>query len=220
MLNSLYGKFGQKAEVWEKIGLCPDEPDRVEICFKTEAGKPKQIRYLLGEIWELTGWEECFNSFPAIASQVTAYARMYMYDLMKITGAGNYFYMDTDSLIVNEAGYENLSSFLDPDKLGSLKLEETISAMTIYGLKDYTTDTKTVIKGIRKKAVEVSPGVYQQELWPSLKGMLREANTSTYTVKQQTKTLKRNYTKGIILDNGTVHPLTLDDADSLWQRPL
>ncbi|GAH80478.1 unnamed protein product, partial [marine sediment metagenome] len=26
MLNSLYGKFGQKAEVWEKIGECPNEP--------------------------------------------------------------------------------------------------------------------------------------------------------------------------------------------------
>ncbi|GAJ24874.1 unnamed protein product, partial [marine sediment metagenome] len=56
MLNSLYGKFGQKAEVWEKIGDCPNEPDRVELCFEVGVVRTKQIRYLLGEIFELKGY--------------------------------------------------------------------------------------------------------------------------------------------------------------------
>ena len=89
MLNSLYGKFGQKADVWEKIGDCPNEPDRVEICFTNGGGMVKQIRYLLGEIFELKGYEESFNSFPAIASQVSAYARLYLWELMKMAGKGN-----------------------------------------------------------------------------------------------------------------------------------
>ncbi|GAH36470.1 unnamed protein product, partial [marine sediment metagenome] len=34
MLNSLYGKFGQKGENWLKIGDCPGELDREELVFK------------------------------------------------------------------------------------------------------------------------------------------------------------------------------------------
>ncbi|GAI16716.1 unnamed protein product, partial [marine sediment metagenome] len=49
-LNTLYGKFGQKAEIWKKIGNCPGERDRVELCFENGRTGVKQIRYLLGEI--------------------------------------------------------------------------------------------------------------------------------------------------------------------------
>ncbi|GAI96919.1 unnamed protein product, partial [marine sediment metagenome] len=148
LLNSLYGKFGQKAEVWEKIGDCPNERDRTEVVFSPDSNHRGMIRYLLGEVFELTGYEECFNSFPAIASTVTAYARMYLYELMKMAGAGNYFYCDTDSLIVNDTGLENLGSLINEINLGCLKIEESIPWVNIYGLKDYETVNRTVIKGI------------------------------------------------------------------------
>lgn len=211
MLNSLYGKFGQKAEVWTKIGDCPNEPDRVELCFVRGQNGPRQIRYLLGEIFELTGYEECFNSFPAIASQVTAYARMYLWSLMQQAGDGNYLYCDTDSLIVNEVGLCNLQNLIDAERLGALKIEETTNCVNIKGLKDYTTDTKHVIKGIRKNAVEIRPGVFKQEQWPSFKGLLRTAEPDVYTVKTITKSLYREYTKGRVMPSGLIIPFVLDD---------
>ena len=217
LLNSLYGKFGQKAEVWKKIGEAPNEKDRVEICFNASTDGPLKIRYLLGEVWELTGYEECFNSFPAIASHVAAYARMYLYKLLKITGAGNYFYCDTDSIIVNAAGLENLKPFINETNLGALKLEETTSTLQIRGLKDYSTDSKTVIKGIRKTAVKISDGIYSQQRWPSLKGLLSSGDPDTYTIKTEQKILVRKYTKGIVQRDGSVSPLTLDDTSQLYQ---
>ncbi len=220
MLNSLYGKFGQKADVWEKIGNCPNEPDRVEICFEVGRSGTKQLRYLLGEIFELVGYEECFNSFPAIAAHVAADARMYLYKLIKQAGEGNYFYCDTDSLIVNEGGLCNLQSQIDNACLGGLKIQETIQNLNIRGLKDYSTDTKRVIKGIRKNAVEIRAGVYEQEQWPSFRGTLRSGESNTYTVKKITKELSRKYTKGHIESNGSVSPLNLHEpAESpplLW----
>lgn len=206
LLNSLYGKFGQKADVWKKIGNAPNEPDRVEVVYYPEENKRGMIRYLLGEVWLLDGYEEAFNSFPAISSHVTAYGRMYLYDLMKVAGKRNYFYCDTDSLIVNPKGLCNLKSYLDDSRLGALKVQEVISKLSIRGLKDYTTDIKTVIKGVRRNAVEIKTGVYQQELWPSIKGMLRNPDPDGYTVKTVTKTLKREYTKGIVTDSGWIIP--------------
>ena len=216
LLNSLYGKFGQKADIWEKIGVCPNEPDRVEVCYKRGSNHPFKIRYLLGEIFESTGTVESFNSFPAISSQVTAYARMYLYKLMNIVQSGNYFYCDTDSLIINSKGLDNLYSLLHDTKLGYLKIEETTSFINIRGLKDYSTSNKNVLKGIRKSAIQIAPMVFQQERWPSFKGLLRTDDVNTYTISTVTKTLSREYTKGYVDGNGIVRPFVLSESDSLF----
>lgn len=217
MLNSLYGKFGQKAEVWKKIGVCPDEPDRVEICYVEGCKRTKAIRYLLGEIFELEGYREPFNSFPAIAAHVAAYGRMYLYELMKQAGEGNYFYCDTDSLFLNEVGLQNLGDKLENKRLGGLKVIEEMTSVNIRGLKDYTIGEKEVIKGVRKLAIKIGDGVYEQELWPSFKGLLRRQHPNVYAIETIRKTLNRNYTKGTVNPNGSVQPLVLAETfpDSL-----
>ncbi len=209
LLNSLYGKWGQKAENWVKIGDCPNEPDREELLFTNESNKVMRLRYLLGEVFELKTYGEAYNSFPAISSHVTAYARMYLWSLMQLAGKGNFFYCDTDSLIVNDKGMDNLTPVLDETKLGFMKHEETTHHLVIHGLKDYEKDSKTVIKGIRRDAVKVSEGVYRQEQWSSFKGLLHSGDVNQYTVKTVTKHLSRKYTKGIVLESGVVKPIRL-----------
>ncbi|GAI68253.1 unnamed protein product [marine sediment metagenome] len=213
LLNSLYGKFGQKAENWVKIGDCPNEPDREELLFTHGSHKVMRLRYLLGELFELKSYSESFNSFPAIASHVTAYGRMYLWSLMQLCGHGNYFYCDTDSLVVNDTGMDNLTTVLHDIKLGFMKHEETTHKLIIHGLKDYEKDSKTIIKGIRKNAVKVNEGVYKQEQWSSFKGLLHSGDINTYTVKSITKHLTRKYTKGIVTDSGVVKPISLAEEN-------
>ncbi|GAI87037.1 unnamed protein product, partial [marine sediment metagenome] len=220
LLNSLYGKFGQKAEVWEKIGDAPNEPDRVEDVYEVGVFRTKQIRYLLGEVFELTGYGECFNSFPAISAHVTAYGRMYLYELMKAAGSGNYFYCDTDSLIVNEAGLWNLENRIDKQRLGSLKVVSTTTKLVIRGLKDYSVGEKTIIKGIRKNAVRISDNLYSQDVWPSFKGVLRSGTADTYTIRKTLKQLSRNYTKGKVNPDGWIIPLEFDDCSVATLLPF
>jgi len=219
LMNSLYGKFGQKAVDWRKVGTCQGEPDRIEDCYDSVKQRHYQIRYLLGEIFEQTGYSESFNSFPAIAAHVTAFGRMYLYDLMKQAGSGNYFYCDTDSLLVNEAGLCRLQHKINAVRLGSLKIEKQGRKMSIRGLKDYTFAGKNVTKGLRKNALQISPNVYEQDLWPSFKGLLGRRRSDTYKVYRVRKTLKREYTKGIISRDGTVKPYRLSDDGSLFRQP-
>jgi len=212
LLNSLYGKFGQKAEVWKKVGECPNELDRVEDCFKSGCNGRHSIRYLLGEIFELDGYAECFDSFPAIPAHVSAYGRMYLYKLMQQAGQGNYFYCDTDSLIINESGLHNLKNKIDSLVLGCLKIVSKSRMITIRGLKDYTVEQKTVIKGIRKNAIEIREGVYSQEVWPSFKGLFRSGDVNTYCINTQEKILSRKYTKGTVNKKGIVSPFLLSET--------
>ena len=171
-----------------------------------------RLRYLLGELFELKSYSEAYNSFPAISAHVTSYARMYLWSLMQLAGHSNYFYCDTDSLIVNDKGMDNLTPILSDTKLGYMKHEETVHKLIIHGLKDYEKDSKVVIKGIRKNAVKLSEGVYQQEQWSSFKGLLHSGDINTYTVKSVTKHLSREYTKGNVLPDGTVTPYIFSEG--------
>ena len=209
LLNSLYGKFGQKAEDWVKIGNCPGEPDREEMILYKNPRRAMRLRYLLGELFELKGHSEAYNSFPAIASHVTAYARLYLWELMQACGHGNYVYCDTDSLMVTDVGRNKLTPYLSPTELGKLKLEKTVNHLIIRGLKDYSADEKVVIKGVRKSATEISDGVYTQEQWPSFKGIFKSTDANTYVIKHVTKHLTREYTKGDVGIDGVITPFVL-----------
>jgi len=211
MLNSLYGKFGQKGEEWTKIGDCSNEPDREELVFNMNGRRVSKLRYLLGEVFLMSGVGECFDSFPAIAAHVTGYARMYLWSLMQQAGWGNYFYCDTDSLIVNEVGLCRLQKKIDKLLLGGLKIDRRGSTVLLKGLKDYCFGAKTVIKGVRKSAVYVKDGVYRQEKWPSFRGLLRSGNPEDYVVETVTKHLTRKYTKGNVTHSGVVLPYVYDD---------
>ncbi|GAH27244.1 unnamed protein product, partial [marine sediment metagenome] len=206
------GKFGQKGENWRKIGDCPNERDREELVFNMGGRRVTKIRYLLGELFIMTGHGESFDSFPAIAAHVTAYARMYLWSLMQQAGYGNYFYCDTDSLIVNEAGLCRLQNHLCTKSLGGIKKENESTSVKLRGLKDYSFGSKNVVKGIRKNAIEITKGVFQQEQWPSFRGLLRSGDPDTYTVGTTTKHLNREYTKGEVSPDGVVTPFVFADS--------
>lgn len=215
LLNTLYGKFGQKGESWQKIGDCKDEPDREELLFNMHGYRVTKIRYLLGEVFIMTGHGECFDSFPAISAHVTAYARLYLWSLMQQAGQGNYFYCDTDSLLVNEVGLCNLQNKRSEVLLGGLKIDNAGSSAQLRGLKDYSFGAKVVVKGVRKNAVKLSDGLYQQEQWSSFRGLLRSGKPNEYTVKTITKHLTRKYTKGTVNLDGTIAPFVYDDSPPL-----
>jgi len=132
---------------------------------------------------------------------------------MKQAGEGNYFYCDTDSLIVNEVGLCNLQNQIDKVRLGGLKIVESTQFVSIRGLKDYSTMTKTVVKGIRKNAIELQEGIYEQEQWPSFRGILRTDAVDVYTIKKVRKVLDRKYRKGHVKSDGSIVPLELADFD-------
>lgn len=210
LLNSLYGKFGQRVEDWERVEPGMPLPDGSHEEFSPETGEYKRMMIVAGRTWMMSGVHESGNSFPAIAGHVTAYARLYLWELIRQAGFGHVYYMDTDSLIVDRAGYENLSDRMHETELGRLKLERVSSKLVIHGLKDYRHGESLKIKGIRKKAVRLREGVYEQDRWPGLPGLIASGRTDRYIVKRVRKHLSRKYTKGMVSSSGRVHPLRFD----------
>lgn len=233
LMNVLYGKFGQKNYNWEKIATAdPDviRTEHVTLC----GGKRETYKTFGGGVFvrrELPdGQAESGNSFPAIAAHVTAYARMELWKCIEIVGKDSVFYMDTDSLIVDEKGFKRLKKkgLIDDKKLGALKLEHEIFDVDIRGCKDYCFSyyaekdndelgikkgdiiKEDKIKGVNKNAMKISDGKYIVSIWRGFSKYINKGSLDGYENDVIIKELARNYTKGIITQNGEVKPFTYE----------
>jgi hypothetical protein len=210
ILNTLYGKFGQSGFVYDTIDHVDSDEVKVWEVWNVQEQHLQKYRQFGGVVQVMKREGEAFNSFPAISAHVTAYARMYLWKLILSAGRNNVLYVDTDSLIVNQAGYDNLAAVIHPTALGMLKVERIIHDLTINTCKDYRFDNIVKTKGIRKNAIQIADNTFVQDRFRKFKGMVREGNLNQLIVTRTTKVLTRNYDKGTVTSSGRVLPLLLD----------
>lgn len=211
MLNSLYGKFGQRGQVWREDDASADLSARSWVEVDAQTRVVTRFRQLGGLVQRLEREPESRDSVPAIAAYVTAYARIHLWLLIERAGRENVAYCDTDSLLVNDAGYERLADLLDDEALGGLKLECTTTRVILRGPKDYVIGDKVKIKGVRRTAEWLDDNTVRQERWRGLKGQLQDGDLTMPTTAIITKRLSRAYTKGTVDKRGRVHPLVLSE---------
>lgn len=215
LMNSLYGKFGQRGGVWQKVGDTADLSVRSWLDYDLESGTLDRMRQLAGIVQRRETDPESYSSHPAIAAHVTAYARAYLWSLVDRAARGNVIYVDTDSLFVNEVGFRRLRRRVHATDLGALKVEHKWPWVEILGAKDYRTPDTRKVKGVRSNARWLSPNSVEQEQWSSLAGLLATGTLESPTTKTVRKVLSRTYAKGTVAPSGAVSPLSL----SAWSEP-
>jgi hypothetical protein len=211
LMNSLYGKFAQRGSVWETVNATDTTEIKTWEELDYESGTLRKYRQFGGIVQSLARQPEAFDSHPAIASHVTAYARAYLYYLMDTFGKTEVLYVDTDSLYVRAMSRARLAKLGLGSDLGGLKLEGTHDWLILHGPKDYSIPGKEVIKGIRKSAVKTDEATFAQEQWSSLTGLIAHGDLSAPTIKNVIKVLARSYTKGTVTRDGHVLPFVLNE---------
>lgn len=209
-MNSLYGKFGQLAPNRIMVGTISDKSVWRLPIIDIDTGEHYQEISWYGDVYRENRSGETVFSIPAIAGGITANARVLLYSYMETAGLNNVFYCDTDSLIVNQEGYDNLKEFIDPTRLGALKLEKQSEEVIIWGCKDYEFGGTKKIKGVSTKAT-----LKQQGKWEYLQfsGFISWLNNGAIGEPYATTRTKRRvsaYSKGIVLDDGKVIPITIN----------
>lgn len=138
LLNSLYGKFGEKHEREELI-TDPDEDITGSYPYDSVFG------YSIRKFNRYSAYH-----LPAIASRVTSQAQIKLYSYIEYVQAhgGTIYYMDTDSLITD-------IRIPTSEELGDLKLECDFSsgiflAPKTYYLNTYEKGGKIIMKGFSK----------------------------------------------------------------------
>lgn len=208
VLNSLYGKFGQRGYSDKVIGSAPLGTWETSYHLNKVTGTHAIIRQVGTNIIKSEKSGEGYNAFVAIAAHVTAYARLYLYDLVLRAGRENTYYTDTDSLIVNQAGYNNLKDLLDDTQLGKLKCEGVSDRIAIKAPKHYYFNGNWTIKGVRKNAEKTGENTYRQEIWPGFNKILVE-NREEYYNYFISKELRAKVESGIIHSDGSVTPYVM-----------
>ena len=209
LMNSLYGKFGQR-EMVSKIVDNQGEERYTRLTGYSEAlGCAVEVNYLGKQIELRYKGGESAYSFPAIAGAVTAYARMYLWQLITSAGLDHVYYLDTDSLMVDPVGYANLTPYEDPNRLGSLKVEGVSQLIRINGAKDYRFGEDVKHKGLPKSAQQITPNLWIYQQFRGAKSWIKQGLPVGAEVYQRTKERKTPYDKGVILESGKVIPLRL-----------
>ena len=209
LMNSLYGKFGQRGRVYDTVETTPDLTPRSWTDFDADTGEPRTFRQIMGQVQVLKHEGESTQSHPAIAAHVTAYARMLLWHYITVAGHENVFYVDTDSLLVNKAGYDALGEYIHPDSLGLLGLEDRFTDIDLRGPKDYTMGERVKVKGVKASARWVTEDTVEQEQWSGIRGLLRADSLDMPRTKTIRKHLHRVYDKGVVGPSGRVSPFVL-----------
>lgn len=211
ILNSLYGKFGQQIDEWRFLGLNPDLGDDAGTTYDLTLGRQCKYRRLDGISEISVGEREGYNAFPAIASYITAAARVHLAKIIDQAGWSNVLYCDTDSVFVNQDGYDLIKGFLDPSTLGKLKVEAISKDVSLFGPKRYRFGDKERSKGIRKDAITIGYNTYMQTQFESFAGAMRNNRTDTVRISTVKKVLKDEYHKGIVTSTGEVRPFVFPE---------
>lgn len=208
MMNSLYGKFGEKRPA--KTNRSPCDPalySREEIWDEVD-NVNTFVTCLMGTRTEEIGSEYSPRSVVAIPAHVTEYGRMMLWGIMERTGRERILYCDTDSIWLRESDLGRVKDPIHQTELGALKIEEKTGGLKINGPKAYETDTDWKQKGIPKGATHNADGSYTFNMWPSQKTHLERGIDSGFLLEKMTRTISIDYDKGILHPDGHVEPFT------------
>lgn len=236
IMNTNYGKWSQKKIEYFKVDLeNKDLIDYQDLVFdwikenKELVDKDYPIIYLgtlinhfeayliNKEIYFLKQTEKNdIDSFVAISSFITSYARMKLIKYLKVAERENTYYSDTDSLIINKKGYNNLQNagLIDDFELGKLKLEGFGNA-EILKPKFYCFDNIWKSKGVRKNSIKIFENnvkvIYLVDYWLKYKTSLKVGNSSKQIIKKGKKEVSKMYDKGKILSDKSIVPFSIKE---------
>lgn len=236
LLNSLSGKWGQENEDWVKQLDKNGEPVEIDI-EKTgwmtygvvgknaDTGEEEteiiKVKSQLGFEWVKSKNKRLgFNTCLFLYDFITAYGRCLLYKAIRVAGKHNYFLSDTDSILVNQKGLDNLIKAgmvnqTGTKVLGMLESEDIYNEIEIRGLKDYTLvtlDGKRIVKmkGVRKDAFEVEADIYLQQKWLKPASLINKQNLEgmvVETIRKNVGKSRKTYDKGVVLKSGFINPI-------------
>jgi len=177
LLNSLYGKFGQRSSQWVHCpGLIPEVPWSQWTHLDAASGEAIEYRAIGERVERSETPGEIDGNFPAISAFVTSYARQRMRQLRQLLGPADLFYQGVDSLIVSQDGFLKLMAAGEVAhfELGKLRYERTADCAGIWGKHNYDFGSRRVAAGIKADAVDLGGGWFEQDRFRRVSSLFRQ----------------------------------------------
>ena len=209
LMNSLYGKFGQKCTIEDKRY----EPDgqayyRIEsISLKTHE-QFMEYKMFNTKVVQI-GEKEARHSFVGIPAHITEYARFLLWMIVKSIGTDKVFYCDTDSVVCRKIDIDSLQYPISKTELGALSVKASFRNFIINGAKNYVMGNVVKIKGVPRTATKIGDYEYEYPEFLRSANHLRRKITRYYIIKRTPKVVEPFYDKGEVHLDGTISPFRL-----------
>ena len=175
LANALSGKLAQRSSVWETVKKeVPPHPWGAYVKTDHDTGEIQIWRALAnnGQVKQPPGETE--DNFPLIAAYVTAHARRWMNQLIRVAGGRNVYYEDSDSLHVSSEGNRRLTKagYIDDKRPGALKVVARADCVSWRGPKNFCWDGVWTVAGVGRRAKIDAKGLFHETKFHGLKSAL------------------------------------------------
>jgi len=210
MLNSLYGKFGQKKPILEMFDSFEGESYYRQEIYNLVKGIREMEYKLFNTLIIESGETDGDKSFCAVSAHITDSARILLWHIIEGIGVENVLYCDTDSIKIRSSDLNKVKHLIDEFELGALKIEEKFKTFEILGPKTYITDTKRVMKGVPVSAELLNHYRYRYDTWLRQTSHLKRGIERYYIKRDTIKQITSEYDKGIVTCTGKIIPFRLE----------
>jgi hypothetical protein len=220
-LNSLYGKFGQRDTNYQMVEKQAITNEIKKYTIYDINGEYTLI-HIGDKIFKLSESDEnSYDSFVAISSLITAYARMYLIEMIMAIGRDNLYYCDTDCLIVKESAMPKLNAYINNTQLGKLKNEGITDYAEFYRPKFYLFKGELKCKGVKhdadkRKTLSDSSDewIIEQDTFEKFKTSIKKGSIDCQRIVKTVKHMDKLYDKGHIIGKNIL-PFNSDEITLL-----
>lgn len=212
--RTVVGRCGLRYRSWEPFGTHP----RPDMCISYEpdddTGEVNQNMRIGRQMLQLSALTESHSSVPAIPSWVAARCRVALWQLILFAGVDNVYYMDTDGLLVNTTGRNNMERMTAQWRGGSIVYKGEHRGVTIYGPRNVELGDERRLSGVPKRAIRRDELTFEGETWSGLEYALQSGHTDVVEVSQRFWRVTPADSRRIHNDDGTTQPhrLELDET--------
>lgn len=212
LMNSLYGKLAQRRPiVVSEKAVKEGDYSRFEAYDSVTRMNVITTRLFHKETVTM-GDEIVPGAVVSIPAHITEYGRMLLYEIQEKFGRGEVLYCDTDSIFTRDRPERSIPYPVESNTIGALSKKWTTGSLSIYGAKDYETDSEMVLKGVPSSAELIGDRTWRFTFWPGQRTHLGCQIDDRYLQREVVKTADRPYDKGEVLDDGRVIPWVLPDC--------
>lgn len=184
--RSLIGRFGLRYPLLDFQGTIPTSDLLLQPVHDMIEDRSYMQLQIGHELYEQTERIESPNSSPQIMGYIMAVSRVWLWDAMIAAGIDNIYSVDTDGLIVNAKGAENLFVYAHSRAPAPLRVKGRYVRATFRGPRNLDLDDDRRVNGVPRRAAKNVDGTYTGEVWESLPTAMRRRNASTLLVHERT----------------------------------
>lgn len=185
MARTVIGRCALRYRSWEPYGTVPDFRLHLGELHDLDTGECTDLLHVGHELLTLAGEVEAEDSLPQITGWVMSAARARLWHLMSLAGIENVLYVDTDSVVVNDQGAAVLDELIDTGSAWNLQHKGTHRSARILGPRQLQLGRERRLAGVPLKATRVAPGVYEGEVWRSIRESVARGEGSTVVLERR-----------------------------------